>query len=381
MRKGQLVLVSVLIAVWLACGGSSGTGPSSSAPSSDILYIVTNGNVVTYSIDGSSLTATPLEQPVSLVSAPGSVIQFDPSPDDAFVYAIWVDGESRQHLSVYPVDSYGVPQNPPVQVLNASSLSQFNMHPSGRFAYMLEVTTSGAEYFADIRLFHAQTNTGTLQEDARVQGTYGPSYVWPAFLYGFSTDGKKLYDTSLVSNGSVYRERWIDLKTGALGGDSQLLSVVNREDVAIGKVIVTQFQNETNASLSYINVLQDTPKVHHPMIHCTSAMMSFCATATNVRLDVTGNYLFLTDPSTSAVHVGRIALSEKRIIDTGSSLPMTSQTPGFAFSPDGGIVYAVLAKDLSVHFYHFDRSSGSLAESGSPIPLTASAGICPAQRR
>jgi hypothetical protein len=37
------------------------------------------------------------------------------------------------------------------------------------------------------------------------------------------------------------------------------------------------------------------------------------------------------------------------------------------------------AVDNSVHFYHFDQSSGLLSEDGTPLPLEMGSGICPAE--
>jgi hypothetical protein len=381
--KGVAFAFALLLSasILLGCGGSTSTSADSAAPSNQVLYVVNNGIISTYSIDPISLAATPLEQSVTLIPAPAALMQFDPSPDDHFVYTVWSEGQALQHLSVFATDSSGVPQLPAIQVLNATALSQFNMHPSGRFAYMLEVTSSAGLYQADIRLFHAQPDQGTLSEDSRVQGTYGPSYYWPAFLYGFSADGSMMYDTSPTTTGSIYRERAIHLKTGILGGDSELLSTGNDEGVAIGRhVIVEEYLSDSNPNANYVDVFSNAPGTRRVLIHCGAAMLSFCATASNVQLDSLGPYLFLTDPPTQRVHVASINLPRKIISDTGSSIPMTAQTPGFVFSPDGTIVYAQLAADNSVHFYHFDRASGSLSEGGTPLEIPSSAGVCPAQR-
>jgi|SRR5579862_270689 len=379
VRWVALALIVVCGIILLACGGGSST--QDLIPSSgQILYVVNNGIVTTYSIDPNSLAATIVEQPTPLISAPASLLQLDPSPRDHFLYAVWADGQTLQHLSVFSTDASGIPQLPAVQVLNADSLSQFNMHPSGRFAYMLEVTNSNLGYQANIRLFRARPPNGVLQEDPRTQGSYGPAPYFPAFLYGFSTDGRKLYDSSLTLTGSVYRERSINLKTGSLGDDAQLIRVNNEEEVAIGSVIVLQYQADMNTNQNYLDILPNAPNPKRVFIHCTAAMLSSCATATNVQLDKSGRYLFLTDPATQAVHVAAIDLAGRTIRDTGSSMPMTSQTPGFAFSPKGTIVYALLASDNSVHFYHFDRITGSLTEGGTPLPLPSGAAICPAQR-
>jgi hypothetical protein len=379
----QLAFASLLVlggTNLLGCGGGATTLPHSTTPSGEILYVVNNETVSTYSIDPDSLIATPMEEPVSLFAAPASVLQFDPSPHDNFVYAMWSDGQNVQHLSVFQTDSSGVPQIPAFQVLNADSLSQFNMHPSGRFAYMLEVTSSNGLYRADIRLFHAQEGKGILREDPHVQGSYGPGLYVPAFLFGFSPSGRELYDTSTLQSGSVYRQRHIDMKNGYLGSDEELLSVDGEEEVSIGNLIIDQYQSDTSSKQSYLDVFPNTPNPQRPFIHCTKEMLSFCATATNVQPDPSGHYLFLTDPGTRAVHVAAIQLSSGRLTDTGSSIPMTSQIPGFAFSPDGTIVYAMLASDNSVHFYHFDATSGVLIEAGNPLPLAPGSGICPAHR-
>ena len=361
----------------LSCGGEA-KSLDSATQSEDILYVITNGTVTTYSVDAASLAVSAVEQPVTLIPVTASLIQFDPSPSDQFVYTVWLDGQNLQHLSVFQTDSSGVPQLPAIQVLNADFLSQFNMHPSGRFAYMLEVTNTQDEYSADIRLFHTQLDEGTLKEDPQIQGSYGPAYYWPAFLYGFSIDGTKLYDTSMIATDSIYREHPINRRTGTLGNDTEILSVDSGEEVVIGKLIIAQYQNDTSVNLSYTDILPDTPNPQ-AMIHCTVTMLRFCVTASNIQLDRSGHYLFFTDPATQAVHVAAIDLPGSKIVDTNNKMPMTSQTPGFAFSPDEKIVYALLAGDGSVHFYHFDEYTGSLSEGGAPLAVVAGSGICPAQ--
>lgn len=377
IRRCAFVLSLMLgMSIWLSCGGSGAPSPPIT-PRGEILYVVDNGSITTFSIDPTSLAATPVAQPVTLIPASASLLQFDPSPGDHFVYAVWSNGQN-QHLSVFRTDSFGVPQVPAIQMLEANSLSQFNMHPSGRFAYMLQVTSFNNLYEAAIRLFAVQSGKGILKEDPQIQGRYGPAYYWPAFLYGFSRDGSKLYDTSTFATGSVYRQRAIDRKTGVLGDDDQLLSVSNEEDVVIGNVIIEQYRSDTNASQSYLDIFPNTPDPRRPRIYCTMAMLSYCVTTTNIQLDKSGRYLFLTDPDTHSVHVAAIDLDGRSIRDTGNSIPMTSQTPGFAFSRDGSIVYALLKSDDSLHFYHFDSTSGSLSEAGTPLPVAPGSGICPA---
>lgn len=376
MRLKWLASVFLFVGLWflLGCAGVS----SVHQPGNQILYVVSNGTITTYGIDSNSLDASPIEQPVDVIPGSATLLQFVPSPRDSFVYSVWSDGQNLQHLSAVQTDSFGVPRIPAIQVLNADSLSQFNMHPRGRFAYMLEITSVNDLYTAEIRLFNVRPDSGLLVENPEVQGHYGPALFWPAFLYGFSTDGSKLYDTSTLSNGAVYRERPINLKTGFLGADNQIFAATGEQSVVLGKLIVEQFQGAGNQG--YINIFPNTPNPRGAVIHCTAGMLRFCASATDVQLDKSGHYLFLTDPATQAVHIAVIQLSKEKVRDTGAFLPMTSQTPGFAFSPDESVIYAMLASDNSVHFYHFNLSTGSLAESGTPLPLAADAGICPAER-
>ena len=382
IRQSAFVFCLLLGATILAgCGSSTTSPPNSTSQNIEILYVINGVTVTTYSVDSSSLAATPVEQPVNLTEAQVSLLQFDPSPSDHFLYTVWSDGENLQHLSVFHTDASGVPQVPALQVLNAGSLSQFNMHRSGRFAYMLEVTSSNGLFMADIRLFHVNHHNGTLKEDPTVQGRYGPANYWPAFLYGFSENGRKLYDTSMFNTVSLYRERQIDTSSGVLGDDTKLISVGSGDTVVIGRrIIIDQHVSSNNIQQGYLNILANTPNPDL-LIHCTYAMLSFCTTASNVQLDGFGEYLFLTDPTSQAVHVAFINLRDRKIIDTGNSLPMTAQTPGFAFSPDRSIVYAILDSDNSVHFYHFDITSGTLTEGGTPLPIGSASGICPALYR
>ena len=361
------------MSAFLSCGGT-GT-PLTPATPSEILYVIDNGSATTYSVDPGSLIATPAEQPVAIVPPPAFMLQFDPSPHDHFVYSVWSDGQNLQHLSVFQTDPSGVPQLPPMQTLDADSLSQFNMRPAGQFAYMLQVTSSNNQYYARIRLFSVRAG-GKLKENPQLRGTYGPTPFWPALLYGFSPDGTKLYDTSTIATGSVYRERLINKTNGTLGADSQLISLNSNEDVAIGAVIAVQHQDSSSPNQGYLDIFPNAPNPKR-IIHCTMAMLAYCATATNIQLDRTGKFLFLTDPATGAIHVASMNLSKRRVVDTGNSMPMTSQTPGFAFNQSGSIVYA-MQTDGNVHFFHFNASTGALTEGGMPLPIAQGSGICPA---
>ncbi len=380
MRTARFAFAFLLFAAIspsLSCGGS---GHAASGPGSEILYVLQGGTVATYAVDPTSLVATLAEQPTALISAPDSILQFDPSPHDNFLYTVWSDAQNVQHLSVFQTDASGVPQIPATQTIDADSLSQFNMHPGGRFAYMLQVTNTNNEYFAKVRLFTVQPTGGTLKESGQLQGSYGPAPFWPAFLYGFSPDSNKLYISASGTTGSsVYWQRPINKRNGTLGASQPLITTNGNVGVAIGPVIVLSQQYSTAPRQGYIDIFPNNPNSRRS-VHCTAQMLSFCGTATDVQLDRSGKHLFITDPVSSAIHVVRVSLVNHRLVDTGSSMPMTSQTPGFAFNSNGSIVYA-MQRDGNLHFFHFDASSGALTEGGNPLPLAQGSGICPARHQ
>ncbi len=209
--------------VLVSCGGSNNSAQSSSSPSpsSQILYVFSQGTLATYSVDPNALTFMAVGTPVSLIPT-AALMQFEPSPDDRFLYVLWSDAQNQEHFSVYGTDSSGVPQLPAAQTLDVSSLYQFNIHRSGHFAYTMEVTNSSGLYTSQIRLFLVNSKTGALSEDSQIQGAYGPDYYWPASLYGLSTDGSKLYLSLYSTLGTVYRERSVNPRNGTLSSNVNL---------------------------------------------------------------------------------------------------------------------------------------------------------------
>jgi hypothetical protein len=374
--------------ILLSCQGMSNhSAPSNSATllgaSSQILYVIGNGAVSTYSVDENALTLTSVGQPVNLIPN-GSLLQFVPAPNDGFLYVLWSGVGNRQHLSVFATNTSGVPQTPSVQTLDAPSLYQFNIHRSARFSYMTQVSDLGAEYTSTVRLFHINPADGKLREDPKLQGSYGPYGVVPASLYGLSADGTHIYLSRQNSQGPFYEQRSLNAANGTIGPDVVLYQptsgATNSDTLVIGAQVMVD-EHRASGTTGYIDVLPLVPRPLHHLFRCTASMLAACASATNVQIDPAGKYLFLTDPPTQRVHIARIHLDAKQVEDRGNSIPMTAETPGFAFSPDGTLVYAVLAGDLSVHVYSFNRASGQLIGGGTPLPIGNNYGFCPAFRR
>jgi 6-phosphogluconolactonase (cycloisomerase 2 family) len=355
----------------------------SNAASSQILYVIGNGTISTYAVDKNTLRFTSLGQPVNLIPT-GSLVQFIPSPHDDFLYLLWSDAGNQQHISVYATDASGIPQTPAVQTLDAPSLYQFNIHRSARFVYMMQVRKLGAEYLSTVRLFYVNSTNGKLHEAPRFQGSYGADDLWPASIYGLSADGSKIYLSRQNSRGPFYEQRSLNAESGAVGPDVVLYQPaggwLSSHTLVIGRPVMVDEQRGPGAT-GYIDVFPLVPKPRRRLFRCTAAMLPACETATNVQIDPAGKYLFLTDPPTKRVHAALIHVNAKKIKDTGYSIPMTAETPGFAFSPDGALVYAMLASDSSVHVYSFNLASGQLTDGASPLPIGIGYGFCPASRQ
>jgi hypothetical protein len=372
--------------ILLSCGKMNSPSSTNSTPSggasSQVLYVIDKGAVSTYAVDKNALTFTLLGQPVNLIPT-GSLLQFVPAPDDNFLYGLWSDSANQQHISVYGTDTSGIPQTPAVQTVDAPSLYQFNIHRSARFVYMMQVSAVGTGYISTVRLFYVNSADGKLHEDPTIQGSYGPYDVLPASLYGFSADGTKIYLSRQNSGGPFYDQRSLNTQSGTVGPDVVLFQPadgwINSDMLVIGTQVMVD-EHRAAGSTGYIDVLPLVPRPRHHLFRCSAAMLPACETATNVQIDPSGQYLFLTDPQTQRVQVTRIRLKAKKVEDTGNALPMTAETPGFAFSPDGTLVYAVLASDSSVHVYSFNPTSGQLTGGETPLPIGGSYGFCPAFR-
>jgi len=387
-RRILSFLLPLLCAGMLAsCGTSSQSASSSnstpSVSSSQILYTINNGTASTYNVDVNALTFTPVEQPVNLIPN-GSLVQFVPAPHDDFLYVLWADSASQQHLSVFATDSSGVPQTPAVQTVDAPSLYQFNIHRSAHFAYMMQVDSSGNQYVSTLRLFQINQNNGKLREYPQAQGTYGPYAVWPAALYGFSADGTQIYLSQQTSQGTFYDQRPLNAGNGTVGPGVVLYQLGNGVGTSSDTLVIgTQVMIDEHVApgmAGYLDIFPLIPRPRHHLFRCTNAMLAACATATNVQLSPVGKFLFLTDPPTQQIHVARFHLTAMNVQDTGNSIPMTAQTPGFAFSPDGTVVFAFLAGDSSLHLYSFNSASGQLVAGNTSLPMGNSSGFAPASR-
>jgi DNA-binding beta-propeller fold protein YncE len=375
-----IAFVALTASSLVGCQSSSVASPPPSPPlSGEILYILNGGTVTTYVINAKTLEPSPVSGPVVLIPAPSFLLQLVPAPNGHSLYVLWVDGQQQEHLSAFATDTSGVPQTPASQMLNVSSLSQLNIHPSGKFGYAMQQDQSESGYVSRVLLFPINAS-GMLHPTGIVQGTYGPS-IFLTSLYGISPNGTKIYFSSEDGTVAQYLERTVNKPGGRLAANTPFFSSPAGDSVVLGATLIVDYQSAFNYSEpQYVDVLSNEPGPPQLLIHCTTTMLHSCAASTNVELDPSGKFLFMTDPSLHQVRVASIDLSSNQVSDTGSFLPFTAETPGFAFSPDGILVYALLARDSSIHVYRFDSRTGNLTEGPTPIPITGSGGFTPALR-
>jgi len=115
-------------------------------------------------------------------------------------------------------------------VLNVSSLSQLNIHPSGEFAYVMKQDQSASGYVSIVLLFPIDPS-GMLQPTGNAQGTYGPA-AFPTLLYGISPNGTQIYLASGEKSISQYLERTVNESGVSLAANTLLI---------VGFEIYTQF--------------------------------------------------------------------------------------------------------------------------------------------
>ena len=380
----QSVLAVTLIA--LICSSCAGTHTSANSAASNydqVLYLLDGSAISTYAIDRQTFTFVPVGQSIQ-IPALKSLIQLVASPNGRFLYLLWADSNAQRHMSVYATDSVGVPQVPALQVLSEPYLFQLNFHPSGRFAYALEVRSSNghygpsssAEYTASIRLFHVDNATGIVKKAHGTLGVYGPSFYWPVSLYGVNSDGSKLFLDYNGSPGSAFRVRSINALNGALGSENNLFgqtgSWESQNTVTIGnKLLVDQYHQ---AEIGFLDIFANPPGAK-PLIHCTNAMFAECTDASGAQLDPSGKYLFFTDALTLQVRIAHVALNHHNILGTGNAIPPLANTSDYFFSPDGTLIYATLASDASLHVFGFNPETGVVSggETGLVLPVRNSA--------
>jgi hypothetical protein len=348
----------------------------------EVLYVQQNTNILTYNVNASTLQADEVGQPLALTGN-AAIVQVIPSPDGHFVYVRTGTDYTQASVSVYATDSLGVPQVTALQSVGPAAITQFTIDPNGRFAYMVEyTTTSQGSFLYGVRLFTIKTSTGKLTESPQVQLKYGPSFYCAPSLEGFYPNGGEIqYSIFCTPSGASlarYYKRSINSRTGAWGSPSEFYSFndnnsgINSDEVRLSA-----------RSINDLNVLntQTSLRIYPPtggktpLIDCTSTMLTACGQASQFWQDISGQYLFLS--VNGNLEIVGVDLNNKQIVDFGNLINLTPH-----FSPDDSILYgAAYGTAAYVQIYGFNANTGGLT-AGNRISVPATLwNIFPALRK
>lgn len=346
--------------------------PATAAPTVtvQVMYLENNDTITTYDVDSDTGKATQVGQPVTIASAQylGPITSVR---NGQFIYVLWSDANRENHISGYATNAYGVPNGSPFQTFSSSRLNSFEVDPNGKFAYgLMSWTDSQGEMNSNIRLFAIDSSTGKLTESPKVQAHYGPDYYYSAALFGFNSSGSKLYDSYSFNfdheSAAVYSYHPVDPQTGTLKPDVTIFKTSDYDsgdNVTISDKLLAQ----TFASCcdAWVNVYNNPPKYQNgqymPLIHCTSSMLSQCATAQLSILDPSSKNLFMPPLNNGDTAVAHIDL-------TASMLTQTATIPGWVqviFSSYPGLLYAAnwgYQTNSTITSYRFDPNTGTLTQ-------------------
>ena len=336
-----------------------------------VLYVLSHGRIMTYNVDATTGQASLVGQPLTL--RPNLIYTFSlvPSPDDQHLYILFSDSENTQHLWVFATDAQGVPQSSPVQKLAVASVIQFEVHPSGAFAYALRTWGDPNEFLtSEVRLFTIDASTGMLTESPVSQGTYGPVYECGLGFNGFSPDGTAFYDYLFCgyhdSSEARYLSRSVDLQTGTLGADQNYFNWSNGSSgidfvrsLNASDFVELTVPNDFQSGVSEINVYSIAPGSKQPLVHCTGQVLQACGNATGMQVNPTQPYLFLSLVPFDTKIV-QVDLAGNQIVDTGNVIPAGQN---LSFSPDGLVLYGYTYQfegNATIQVYLFDPNSGAV---------------------
>jgi len=347
-----------------------GSAANAAQNSVEVLYVQQNTNILTYNVNRATLQAAEVGQQLALTGN-AATVQVIPSPNGHFVYVLTGADYTQTSVSVYATDSSGVPQAPALQSVGPAAITQFTIDPNGRFAYMVEyTTTSQGAFLYRVRLFTINASTGKLTESPQVQLKYGPSFYCAPSLDGFYPNGGEIeysiFCTPRDSLSATYYKRSINSKTGEWGSPSEFYSFDDNNSINSDEVRLSA------RNINDLNVLNTQTSVRiypstggkTPLIDCTSTMLAACSEASQFWQDISGQYLLLS--LNGNMEIVRVDLDNRQIVDTGNSI---NQTPHF--SPDDSILYgAAYGTQSYVQIYGFNAHTGGLS-TGNQVTVPA----------
>lgn len=348
-----------------------------------VFYLSTGNAIKTYNVSPTTLVPTQVGVQLT-ISGAQYITAITPAPNDHFIYVLWTDTNNNFSLSVYATSAYGAPQSTPTQTLSAAGW-QFMIHPSGKFAYVLQTTSGQQGYSSTLYLYHVDQNTGVLTKDPKIQATYGPDYFWEESLVTFNKAGTRLVDDWSVSfdheNNYNYSLHPVNTTTGQLSPDVGTIFAPSNFDGLDQQYFTEKYilnlHNDGDSQPSVLNVYPAVKNPQQPLFVCTQSMLNACGVAYNFWISIDQNYVFLPENPTDIV-IGRIDVANQQIVQTG----LIPGSVYLYFSPEDRGIYAVDSTSGVVQVYLFNPSNGTVMAGGSTTFNPANGyGLFPALRQ
>ena len=348
-----------------------------------LVYLQDGTTLTTYSVDPQTLSATQVGQPVNLPMSAFALLT--PSPDGRLLYIRGTDSSQRQHLWVFATDASGVPQNPPVQAIDANGMFSFDLDPAANFAYsVLGVLNSQNQTIFSIERFVVDPSNGTLSAPTIVakyppNGSCTPGSEGSSFsLNGFSSNGKVLYDDWYCFHqgdvSAIYYARTVNPQTGGLGPETEDYTWTSDsegyDEVTFinNQIIDFSIPNPFGHGVNSLSIYPLAPNSETPLVQCTAAMLEACGYSIGALVHPSGKYIFLTI-NYYTDQIARIDLPDKKLVDTTHYIPFQVSK----FNPNGTIVYAlsVGSSTYDVEIYGFNLQTADVTATGSSIHAPA----------
>jgi hypothetical protein len=350
-----------------------------------VVYVIGSSTITTFNVDPQTLMATQVGSPLN-VDTSYIISSVVASPNDHALYVIALGSGYSRQLLVYGTDSSGVPQNPALQIITTTGLGQVLLDPKSNFLYAvfqapdgdlnMQYVVGSYEVDSQGKISHPQTvATYKLSDDASGEDC-GFS------MYGFNSAGTVLYDevgcSTPDSYGITYNERTVNLTTGALSPDVEVISWDNGDDgfdtvEFIGaEVFLFQVPNDFQSGINSVSIYPLVPNTSTPLLECTASMLESCGYATGTA-HPSGEYIFMSDTQ-NFTEIDRVELNAKKIVDTGNYIPYSFGSLAIAgqFSPNGTIVYAtspVISGSYGIQIYGFNVATAAVTAGGAiPVP-------------
>jgi len=337
----------------------------------EVAYVLTQGGVtgsstyslLTFNVDSNSGAVISEGSPLHLDA---KNVNVSASPDDHYLYVLEND-YLVEYIRVFATDSFGVPQSTPLQTVQVPGLTEFEVDPTGTFAF-------GNRSFEAIQMFSIDPRTGFLSPSSNLVSSpfnpWGPGSNELMFFEGFNPNGSELYhqwgEDAYDWYGVKYYRSSVDTSNGELGSPQEIFDWSNsggEGDVAsfTARWMIVLPYNGYGPAIEVDVYTMDGSD--NPLIACTSEMLLACGESLSVYPDPAGHFLFL-QTAAGLAEVARIDEVNKTIVDTGYRIAGSMKQ----LSPDRRLAYAQIPdkKDPDViSVYLFNPENGYVRQGGS----------------